>query len=704
MEAFNLAQGVLEAISEDIDGFIGGIESVLTTVSLFPRFAELQPDTQRQTLQNMLTQFPYFERLAVRNESGEVLVITRKGREVWTPPAATIARAFDTAIRGKAFVSEVHYRAGQPPVILVMMPVARPGGKPVGTIAATVELSPVQPILQEVPLGPESAIYMVDSRGLVIAHSQLGQQFVGRSFLGYEVVRSAVAGKRDVSFSKDDIYVDPLGNVVVGAYRRLPEIGWSIIIQQPESVVFGPNWGMIAFALLWTLLLAIVFGLLGLYLIRRIEQEHDAAVKSEREAHTLYRVSQALASTLSLEDRLRVIAESLAEACGTSKTAIWMIERNTLTPTVSLGLSPEEEEVFRAAEVHLEEVSDEARRAICGGKPVAVTDAQAAELPYMEFAVGLNIRSMLAVPINLEREPIGFAITYDPGKIQDYTPDQVRLAEVLASQAATAIENVQAYERERRIAETLQRALLPTVPPAIDDFEIADKYEAASAEAVIGGDFYDVFHISSEKVGIVIADVSGKGLSAGVHTAMVKYMLRAFAVDDPSPVRLVSRLNNGIYRFGGREMFVTLFYGLLDLEKKEMGYVNAGHELPLLYGADRKICMRLATTGTALGILENYAFEMEKMDFLPGDVLLFYTDGATDARRNGDFLGIEGLEAMFCSVAAGDAHQIVDDIDRGVREYASGFLRDDIALLVLKYLRPGEARRRPGRKRSVHQS
>ncbi|HET6452866.1 MAG TPA: SpoIIE family protein phosphatase, partial [Armatimonadota bacterium] len=84
---------------------------------------------------------------------------------------------------------------------------------------------------------------------------------------------------------------------------------------------------------------------------------------------------------------------------------------------------------------------------------------------------------------------------------------------------------------------------------------------------------------------------------------------------------------------------------------------------------------------------EDYKFEMEKIDFLPGDVLLFYTDGATDARRNGDFLGIDGLESMFCSAALGHAHQIVDDIDRGVREYAEGFLRDDIALLVLKYRR-----------------
>jgi len=685
--AFHLAQGILGAESENVDGFIGDVETVLTSVSLFPHFADLQPDLQRDVLHNLLAQFSYLQRLAIRDETGESLALARSGTAAWMPPSAVTSQAFKTAIAGKMFVSDVHYAAGKQPVILIMVPIAPPGGRPVGTIAAIVGLGPLQSILEDVHLVQESAVYIVDSRGQVIAHSELGRQVVGRSFLKYPVVRSAVAGRPDTAFTKEDIYTDPNGNRVVGTYRQLPETGWSIIIQQPESVVFGPNYRMVGFALLWTILFALLFGLLGLYLIRRIEEEHDIAVKSEREAQTLYRVSQTLASTLDLEERLAVIAESLANLCETSKSAIWTIERNTLIPTVSLGLSPDEETVFRRTEIHMEELSEAARNAITTGKPICLEDAQTGEFPYREFAVRLHIRSALALPINLEHEPTGLAITYNPDEVRTFTDDQVRLAQALASQAAMAIENVRAYERERRIAETLQRALLPTVPPSIDDFEIADKYAAASSEAVIGGDFYDMFEITSDKVGIVIADVSGKGLSAGVHTAMVKYMLRAYAVDNPDPVMLVSKLNNAVYKLSGKEMFITLFYGMLDIVKKEMIYVNAGHELPLLYGEDRKMCTRLATTGTALGIVEDYKFEMEKIDFLPGDVLLFYTDGATDARRDGEFLGIEGLESMFCSAVSGDAHQIVDDMDRGVREYAEGFLRDDIALLVLKYRR-----------------
>ena len=697
VEAFNFAQGIAEAVADDIEALIGSIDAVLTSPSLFPGFAELQADTQRAVLQNLLLEFPYFERLAVRNRSGELLAVVRKGPEAWTPPPEIIRRAFETAVRGEIYISDVHYAPETAPEILVMAPIASPGENPVGTIAGIVELSPLQQMIRDVRLGTGSALFIVDSHGRVIAHSELGEEVIGRSFLHYRAVRNAVSGRRDTTFGREDIYVDPAGNRVIAAYRRLPQTGWSVVIQQPVEVAFGPDYRMIGYALAWTLVFALVFGVLGLYLIRRIEQEHEAAVKSDREARTLYRVSQELASTLRLEKRLRVIAESLQDVCGTSKTAIWTLDRNNIVPAVSLGLTPDEEEVFRGVEVHMEEISEQARQAIFAGKPIVVTDAQAGGFPYPDFAASLNIKSMLALPITLEAESIGFGITFSPGEIRDFTPDHIRLAQALASQAATAIENVRAYERERRIAETLQRALLPTVPPSIDDFEIADRYSAASEESEIGGDFYDVFELAPDKVGIVIADVSGKGLSAGVHTAMVKYMLRAYAADNLDPVPAVSKLNNAVYKSASKEMFVTLFYGVLDITKKELVYVNAGHELPLLYGEDRKICMRLITTGTALGIIPDYKFDMDRIDFLPRDVLLFYTDGATDARRDGGFLGIEGLESLFCSVASGDAHQIVDDIDRGVREFAGGSLRDDMALVVLKRRRPPEIGKRPRR-------
>jgi sigma-B regulation protein RsbU (phosphoserine phosphatase) len=134
-------------------------------------------------------------------------------------------------------------------------------------------------------------------------------------------------------------------------------------------------------------------------------------------------------------------------------------------------------------------------------------------------------------------------------------------------------------------------------------------------------------------------------------------------------------------------MFVTLFYGVLDISAKDLTYVNAGHELPLLFGEDRRMCMKLSTTGTALGILPTYNFTSDRIEFVPGDVLLLYTDGAVDARRDRKFLGVEGVETMFCNVVNQDAHGIVDELDRGIREYASGVLHDDVALMVVKYRR-----------------
>lgn len=204
-------------------------------------------------------------------------------------------------------------------------------------------------------------------------------------------------------------------------------------------------------------------------------------------------------------------------------------------------------------------------------------------------------------------------------------------------------------------------------------------------EAQIGGDFYDVIEISPDKIALVMADVSGKGLSAAVHTALIKYTVRAYALEEISPVELIARLNRAVYRFIGGQVFITCFYGVLDTDSGVLEYVNAGHELPLLTSVQSGLCMRLATTGTALGIVESFDFTSQSVKLKPGDVLLIYTDGATEARRDGEFLGIEGLEKMFCQHAHGDALYIVDQLNLQIREFARGNLRDDLALLVVKF-------------------
>ncbi|MDQ2731588.1 MAG: serine/threonine-protein phosphatase, partial [Armatimonadota bacterium] len=253
----------------------------------------------------------------------------------------------------------------------------------------------------------------------------------------------------------------------------------------------------------------------------------------------------------------------------------------------------------------------------------------------------------------------------------------------------------QAYVRDRRIAETLQQVLLSDVPPSSPGLEIGHTYRAALDEAVVGGDFYDVFNLENEKVALVIGDVSGKGLLAAVQTARVKFGLRAFASDDPRPDQVVRRLHQSIVQQGNYEGFVTLFFAVFDPNTGILEYANSGHEPPLLQRREGDVEW-LARTGTVLGLdLPNsMEFGLETRRIGAGDHLVLYTDGLTEARQNGRFLGRDGLQAVWTKVSHLPSDRAANELYDSIQRFAKGRLTDDVAILVVKF-RPFEPLDRP---------
>ena len=170
------------------------------------------------------------------------------------------------------------------------------------------------------------------------------------------------------------------------------------------------------------------------------------------------------------------------------------------------------------------------------------------------------------------------------------------------------------YTREKRIAETMQRSLLPVTPQVAGVFEFAHIYQAGLDESVIGGDFLDLIRLSPTRMGVVIADVSGKGLRAAVQTAMIKYTLRAFAQEEPlNPGSVLSRVNDVFCAdASGLQGFVTLFYGVLNVTTGEFCYACGGHETPLLCGADGQVTPLEIGDGIALGCQASMRFEQKR--------------------------------------------------------------------------------------------
>lgn len=240
------------------------------------------------------------------------------------------------------------------------------------------------------------------------------------------------------------------------------------------------------------------------------------------------------------------------------------------------------------------------------------------------------------------------------------------------------------YEREHHIADVLQRALIPQVSLDVPGYRIAADYKPALREAEVGGDFYDVFELSDGRVALVMGDVSGKGLPAAVHTAMAKYMLRAYAHEDPEPGHVLERLNRVMCDCTPDEVFITVFYGILDPGTRILTYANGGHDEPLLQSRSLGGSIALDVTGRAIGAFPGSCYSQRTLELAPGDVLLIYTDGVTDARSEGRFFGRDGLSEVLAANAEGSEEFIVGAVLAAASDVAAGQLHDDAAVVVVK--------------------
>ena len=307
------------------------------------------------------------------------------------------------------------------------------------------------------------------------------------------------------------------------------------------------------------------------------------------------------------------------------------------------------------------------------------------------------VRASLALPLLYAKRATGVLSLYY-GRPRTFTPDEIGLAQSFANQAASALENARLfaelhalYAREKRIAEELQNSLLPTVPDRVGTFQLAHVYQAALEESGIGGDFFDLFPLGGDRLGIVMADVSGKGLKAAVQTALLKYTLRAFALENPdAPAQTLARVNDVLCSpMSSHDGFVTLFYGVLDTRTGALSYANAGHEPPLCRRAGAEVAEELPLgDGLALGALPGAPYEQREATLAPGDLLLLYTDGLTEARTaDGRFLGSEGLSRLL-PLADLPAPEAVRSVYDQVAAFADDVRRDDVAMLALRHV-PG---------------
>ncbi len=247
-----------------------------------------------------------------------------------------------------------------------------------------------------------------------------------------------------------------------------------------------------------------------------------------------------------------------------------------------------------------------------------------------------------------------------------------------------------AYERERRIAETLQQTLVHTpAPSGYSGLQIETFYEAASDEAAIGGDFFDVFTYDRGKIALVVGDVSGKGLGAATLIAEVKFALRTILREAGSPEAALPRLNDFFCEAQAQGDFasdnqVVLSLATFDPDTGSLSYVTAGGEPLLLLRADGTAEV-IGANGLLLGVMANVAYTASSAQVAPGDTFLMVTDGLTEARRDGRLFGFETLQAQAVQLLpSGTLREFGQALLDSARHWTGGAFGDDICLLLAR--------------------
>jgi serine phosphatase RsbU (regulator of sigma subunit) len=304
-----------------------------------------------------------------------------------------------------------------------------------------------------------------------------------------------------------------------------------------------------------------------------------------------------------------------------------------------------------------------------------------------------GFRGHAVVPLVVDGRSIG-VLMIDTRQPRLLDEDEVRFLSLMANQAAIAIEKArlhreeierQRLEQELAIGRQIQLGLLPKDCPAVPGWEFAAVYQAARQ---VGGDFYDFPELPGqpERLGLVIADVADKGVPAALMMALSRAMVRTATADGRSPSVALGLANELILKHSHTDLFVSAFYATLDTHSGRLTYANAGHNPPLWLQISSGEIQELTAQGIVLGLLEDIELEEREIDVAPGDVLVFYTDGVTEAMDVvGQQFGEERLRAAVAATPNASAQQVISAVVDAVQAFTGDAPQsDDLTLLVVK--------------------
>jgi len=343
------------------------------------------------------------------------------------------------------------------------------------------------------------------------------------------------------------------------------------------------------------------------------------------------------------------------------------------------------------------------------GRPIRVDDAHTDPRSFAgaDRQTGIRTGSLLAAPLRSRHGTIGVIEVVNRRGGGAFTDDDLAFLEALAGSVAVAIENARLYaqlkqqlvalqegtrdreqllaiRRELDIARGIQQSFLPRIFPRRPDFDIFAQMIPARE---VGGDFYDFFLVDDTRLGVVVGDVSGKGIPAALFMAVSRCLLKSVALAGTPPAECLRRVNALLCLDNSAELFVTVFYGVLDTRTGELEYSNGGHNPPYVVRGAGDVHPLEGTGGIVLGVFDDIHYRAKRAALRPGDGVFLYTDGVTEAMdAEGNLFSDPRLQALLAQHGHASSEAITRAVVDEVRRYSASVPQsDDITTMAIRY-------------------
>jgi len=323
---------------------------------------------------------------------------------------------------------------------------------------------------------------------------------------------------------------------------------------------------------------------------------------------------------------------------------------------------------------------------------ININDAQSDPKFFAEVdnITGIKTKTCLTVPLKIEDKLIGAVQVINKKSKDRFDEEDEIFLQEFAHLAGIALNNARLHEEliekekletDLRIAYSIQKRLLPSDKLVFQNFKLFGSYHPAK---FVSGDYYDYFKLSDSEVFFTIGDVTGKGTQASLLMASVKAFLIACLNNNSNLTDIVNKLNNYFYSITLPDKFITMFFGVLNIHRRRIAYINAGHEKPIII-RDCKTLENQFKSELLLGVIEDHYYETEEIDFYPNDILFLYTDGITEANNTSEELfGLNALNNILVK-CFDDPECLLQIIPKTIGEYSKGLEQsDDITFLILQ--------------------